>query len=374
MPLPAYAVSSLLFTQPYLAQSSSLQQLQQQQRQLERQRSTINQQQEKLENLQEQAEDRLDGLKDNITVTANKIKQNEQQLALASQRLKELQTELARAEALYQQRQSATVARLRFLQRQQGSEGWAVLLQSDSLNEFLDRRNQLKRVYQADNKILETLKAEADVLEQRKRGVERQKNEIALITQELQSQKAEYQAQAQTQSALVTRLQNDRQALEEAENQLERDSSRVTQLIQERIAAQDRNKIVLRGTGQFSFPSGGRLTSSFGYRLHPVLGYRRFHAGVDFGASSGSPIRAADSGTVIFAGWYGGYGRAVIVSHGGSLTTLYAHTSQVYVSEGQAVQRGQVIAAVGSTGLSTGPHLHFEVRVNGSPVNPMGYL
>ena len=123
-----------------------------------------------------------------------------------------------------------------------------------------------------------------------------------------------------------------------------------------------------------SFPTAGRITSRFGSRIHPVLGYRRFHAGVDFGAPHGTRITAADSGKVIFSGWYGGYGNSVIVDHGGGLTTLYAHASRLTVSEGQSVVKGQAIAAVGSTGLSTGPHLHFEVRRNGNPVDPMGFL
>jgi murein DD-endopeptidase MepM/ murein hydrolase activator NlpD len=92
------------------------------------------------------------------------------------------------------------------------------------------------------------------------------------------------------------------------------------------------------------------------------------------GASQGTAINAADAGQVIFAGWYGGYGRTVIVDHGGGITTLYAHASRLYVNVGQNVAQGQTIAAIGSTGLSTGPHLHFEVRQNGRPVNPMNYL
>jgi murein DD-endopeptidase MepM/ murein hydrolase activator NlpD len=353
--------------------TASVEDLRRQQQQIEQERSRLSQEQERLENLQDAAENRLDGLQDNIQTTQAEITYNEEQLAIANQRLAELQSELARAERHYQERQSATIARLQFLQRQQVSTGWAVLLQSDSLNEFIDRRRQLKLVYQSDREILTTLKAEADELDNKRRNVEIQKNEIALLTQQLQAQKAQYEAQARTQEDLIGRLNADRQALEAAEAQLARDSDNLTRLIQQRIAAQD-GSIVVTGTGQFSYPSSGRITSRFGYRVHPILGYRRFHAGVDFGASHGSPIRAADSGVVIFAGWYGGYGRSVIINHGGGLTTLYAHSSQLYVSEGQTVQRGEPIAAVGSTGLSTGPHLHFEVRVNGNPVDPMGYL
>lgn len=130
----------------------------------------------------------------------------------------------------------------------------------------------------------------------------------------------------------------------------------------------------MRGTGRFVFPANARISSGFGNRVHPILGYSRFHGGVDFAAPQGTAIYAADSGQVIFSGWYGGYGQTVIVDHGGGLTTLYAHASRLLVREGQSVRQGQSIAAVGSTGLSTGPHLHFEVRRNGNPVNPMGYL
>ncbi|MEX1007817.1 MAG: peptidoglycan DD-metalloendopeptidase family protein [Acidimicrobiia bacterium] len=130
------------------------------------------------------------------------------------------------------------------------------------------------------------------------------------------------------------------------------------------------------GTGQFISPVGKvPIASPFGYRTDPITGEQAFHAGVDFAASCGTPIKAADSGVIFFAGPNGGYGNATIVNHGAGLATLYAHQSAIAVSVvGQVVERGQVIGYVGSTGKSTGCHLHFEVRVNGTPVNPMGYL
>lgn len=370
------AVLAIGLAQPsaaQLAQTSSIDQLRQQQQQLEQQQQQLEQQQQQLQKLESEAAAELGGLEDKIQVTSAQIARNEAELKRAADRLRQLEAELAAAEASYQARQFSTVARLRFLQRQQGSHGWAVLLQSQNLNEFLDRRRQLALVYQADRQILAQLQAQAADLNRRYADVAQQRNQVALLTQQLQAQRAEFQAQADTQTALIDRLQKDRRASEAAETQLERDSFNIANLIRQRLmAAQQRDRI--QGTGQLSYPSDGVITSGFGMRVHPILGYRRFHAGIDFGGAHGSSIRAANDGTVIFAGWYGGFGKAIIIDHGGSLTTLYAHTSEVYVTEGQTVQRGQPIAAVGSTGFSTGPHLHFEVRQNGNPVNPANFL
>ena len=119
---------------------------------------------------------------------------------------------------------------------------------------------------------------------------------------------------------------------------------------------------------------GAPVASPFGYRIHPIYGDRRLHTGVDFGASEGTPIHAAEAGTVVSAGWMGGYGNATVIQHAGSLATLYGHQSAILVSVGQHVSRGQIIGRVGCTGACTGPHLHYEVRVNGTPVNPVPYL
>ena len=127
-------------------------------------------------------------------------------------------------------------------------------------------------------------------------------------------------------------------------------------------------------TGRFSRPTTGPMTSRYGYRFHPILKVNRLHAGVDFGAPAGSPIRAAADGVVAWAGYKGGFGNTIIIDHGGGIMTLYGHSSRLFVGTGARVKRGDRIAAVGSTGLSTAPHLHFEVRVNGRPVDPLGRL
>ncbi|MBW4676620.1 MAG: peptidoglycan DD-metalloendopeptidase family protein [Desmonostoc geniculatum HA4340-LM1] len=361
--------------------TQSIDTLRQQQQQMNQQHQSVVNERDRLTNLQQEAQKHLTGLNQNLQTTDSYIQESESRLQLATQRLQKLETDLVVAQRAYEVRQIATVARLRYLQRSPASQGWAVLLQSQNISDFISRRHQLKLVYQADQQILRKLNAQANSINQQKTEVEEQKNEIALIREQLLAQKADYQTQAQSQSELIQRLNTDRLALKAAQNQLERESKNLEVLIQQKVAeaaaqakANSRTSIIIQGTGMFTYPSDAATSSPFGWRMHPVLGYRRFHAGLDFAASYGSTIRAADSGTVIFAGWYGGYGRAVIIDHGKGITTLYGHSSELHVTEGQAVERGQAIAAVGSTGLSTGPHLHFEVRRNGSPVNPADYL
>ncbi|AHJ30232.1 Membrane proteins to metalloendopeptidase [Nodularia spumigena CCY9414] len=358
---------------------SSIDTLKQQQQQINKEREKTIQQRDRLTDLQEAAENRLTGLNQNLQTTNTHIQDSELRLRLATENLEALEAVLLVTESDYEKSRTATVARLRYLQRSPASQGLAVLLQSQNISDFIRRRRQLKLVYQADQKILAQLNAQANSINEQKTAVAQQKNEIALIRQQLLLQKADYQLQAESQSELVERLNSDRLALEAAQNQLDRDSKNISVLIQNKVAqaqakANSRSNILIRGSGILAFPSNARTSSAFGWRIHPILGYRRFHSGLDFAASYGSKIRAADSGNVIFAGWYGGYGRTVIIDHGQDKTTLYAHASELYVSEGQSVERGQAIASVGSTGLSTGPHLHFEVRRNGTPVNPADYL
>jgi murein DD-endopeptidase MepM/ murein hydrolase activator NlpD len=164
-------------------------------------------------------------------------------------------------------------------------------------------------------------------------------------------------------------LNSARDRYEDAVAQLEAESAQIQGLIQGSGST---------GTGNYGgelfWPTNGPIVSGFGYRTHPVYGTTRFHSGVDIGAACGQPIFAAEEGTVLSAGYNGGYGNATVIDHGGGLSTLYAHQSSIGVSSGQKVSRGQQIGLVGTTGLSTGCHLHFEVRVNGEPVDPVPYL
>ncbi|MEO1561405.1 MAG: peptidoglycan DD-metalloendopeptidase family protein [Cyanobacteria bacterium J06632_19] len=369
----------------------TINQLRQERKQIQNQHQDVIKEKKRLNNLQQEAKKRLGGLEENLQTTNSQIEDSERRLEIATQKLGQLQADLAEKEVSYAQRQASTVARLKYLQRSPVSQGWAVLLQSRNLNDFFSRRRNLKLVYQADQKVLAQLTKEAIEIKNKKTDVERKKNEISLIRQQLFAQKADYQGQAQLQSELIQRLNGDRLALDAARMQLEKDSLSVAKLIQKKVAqeqariaaakariaaakARSKPRNFVRGSGIMALPSSGYISSPYGWRSHPVLGQGRLHTGIDFAANYGSTIRAADSGTVIYSGWYGGYGKTVIINHGKGITTLYAHSSKLYVKSGETVKRGQAISAIGSTGLSTGPHLHFEVRKNGRPVNPANYL
>lgn len=355
----------------------SLDELQERQTLVDEYKQQVTEQKQQLQQLEGQAVEKLGGLQQTLQKTTTDLQTNDAKLQQANLALESIQVELKAVEGKYTQRRDTTVDRLRFLQKNIKNQNWSTLLQSDSLEDLLDKRYNLKRLYEADRDTLASLKTDADRINNKKLALETQKNEIALLLQQLNSQKAQFEEQTKAQRELVLRLNTDRRALEAAASQLDRDSKSLSVLIQQRIALQStysNGAPPIPGTGQMILPTQGSVTSPFGWRTHPVLGTSRFHAGLDVGAEEGTPIVAADSGTVIVSEWYGGYGNAIIIDHGNDITTLYGHCSQLYVPVGQTVQKGQLIAAVGSTGLSTGPHLHFEVRIKGEPSDPVAYL
>ncbi len=376
-------LSTTVFYSSAQAQSPSLEELQQQRDQLDEQIEVYSETDQRFRKAEEQTNQNLRDLSKTIQSTDSWISNTEYQLAEAERRLTQLETDFELNQQDYERARTAVVGRLQFMQRQQSSQGWALLLQSENLNDFLDRRYRLKQVYQADRATLLSLDEKSAELVAQQQGVEQQKNAIALLRQQLLVSRNQYTTQMQQQSVLVTRLKENRGALAAAIDQLDEESDEITSLILERVAVAEAAEAKIgreealraaRASGKMVYPSSGPITSHFGNRFHPVLGYSRFHAGTDFGAASGAPIRASETGIVVFSGWYGGYGNTIILDHGDGITTLYAHASRLYVAEDDTVRKGDTIAAIGTTGLSTGPHLHFEVRRSGEPVNPLSFL
>ncbi|MEM9771459.1 MAG: peptidoglycan DD-metalloendopeptidase family protein [Cyanobacteria bacterium P01_D01_bin.73] len=396
------------------------QQLQEQRQQVDQQRQNLQEEGDRLQQQENQESKKLDALKGNLNQTERQLTQTEQRIEDATRQMGELEVALAMAEQTYQRKRLAIVGRLQFLQRQPPHWGFAVLLQSESLNEFLDRRKQIERVYERDRDQLKSLETAAAALSVQSLKLRDKQRDLDGLAQKLNTTAVALQAKAAQQREQVSELQAQRTTVEASEAQLTKDSDALTQLIREKSVAQNRlsaeqnrlaqieqqkrqgqrgaknsgrrasrsgrwrpassssggprTRFLNLGRGEMVAPASGPLTSGYGWRRHPILKRSRFHNGLDFGARYGSTIRAAHSGRVIMAKWFGGYGNTVIIDRGDGISTLYGHASELYVSNGQTVSAGQAIAAIGSTGLSTGPHLHFEVRINGKPTDPRPYL
>lgn len=260
-----------------------------------------------------------------------------------------------------------------------------VVIGSKDFNDFANRLEVLRRIINSDINLINEIKKERADIEARKQQLEANRVKLVEIEKAVIAKQSEIEQKKAERNEVLQRAQNDRATAMQAIEELNASSAQVTALLKERQAAraaaaaaaaaeQAQSYTWVQGSGQLGWPASGEITSPFGYRTHPIWGTTIYHAGIDIGVDEGVPVHAADGGTVVWSGWMGGYGYAVVIDHGNGLSTLYGHNSELVISEGEAVGKGQVIAYAGSTGNSTGPHVHFEVRVNGDPVDPMGYL
>lgn len=247
-----------------------------------------------------------------------------------------------------------------------------VLLDSTDIVDFLTRYDLLNEIVNQDVQLIEQIQAERMKLEQKKEQLEARRSDLLYTKKKREAQAAFLEEQADMKQEVLSQVQSQREQYEKALQELEETSRELERLIR----SLQRPDSAYQGTGVFCWPVPGysRVTSEYGMRYHPILGVRKLHTGIDIGAPQGARIVAADGGTVIHTGWMGGYGNTIVIDHGGGISTLYAHLSAYKVSVGTKIDKGEIIGLVGSTGFSTGPHLHFEVRKNGEPVNPRGWI
>lgn len=295
------------------------------------------------------------------------------------------EAELKAAQARLQSREKVFYKRVRDIYINGRLSYLDVVIGSKDFSDFANRMEMLKRILQSDMDLINTIKTEREEIASKKAKLEADRTkvlELEKVAQEKQNVINQKKAERQ---AVLERAMNDRDTAERAYNELMASSASITAMLQQRAAERAAAAAAasqgggggatwVQGTGQLSAPVNAPITSNFGWRIHPIYGTRRLHAGTDFGVDEGTPVHAADGGVVVEAGWISGYGYTVIIDHGNGMSTLYAHNSDVAVSPGQTVSKGQVVSYSGNTGGSTGPHLHFEVRINGEPTDPMGYL
>lgn len=329
------------------------------------------QQQEELKE-KEKLEKQKDELVKQQNQEENAIEELEKQIADAKEHLRQTELALAQAVADYNQMNELVRTRLQVMYKNSETSILDALFSSGSVVEFYEKLHYMKVISENDSKLLQQLEEAREDVELKKRLQEQARQFLEEKLEEREESLNQIKTSRAQVEGEISRTKKEIAALEkEIDKQLE-ESKRLEGVIKNLLTKQK----YVGGTMTWPCPSSYTITSAFGNRKHPILRKYKMHTGIDIGASKGASIVAANSGTVIMA-YYDkkGYGNVVVIDHGGGISTLYAHCSKILVKVGAKVKAGQNIAKVGSTGLSTGNHLHFEVRVNGEPKDPMkGYL
>jgi murein DD-endopeptidase MepM/ murein hydrolase activator NlpD len=299
------------------------------------------------------------------------------QLDTTRAKLRRARGDLAECTARLNKHSDAVSARVKVIYEVGEPSYLEVLLDATSFSDFVERADYMQRVTDQDANLLVQFTADRKRADQLRHQLEEAESRERREAAELSRVKAEEERKAAEAGRLLNKASTDRAAAEQQLAELERASNEIGAMLADLQRGRG-SQADLRYSGTWSgwgsAPIGGgyRVSSGFGYRVHPISGRRSFHDGVDLACGSGTPIHAAASGRVVHAGWYGAYGIAAIVDHGSGWSTLYGHCSSLAVGAGQSVSAGQVIGYVGSTGYSTGPHLHYSVRYYGSPRSPGG--
>lgn len=319
-----------------------------------KQESALSAEIQKLESQIYSSERKANSLASDISLTQSQINQKLAELsALETQMTEQNQNLNARLRNMYES----------------GSIGFIdVLLGSKGINDLMTNLDRVQLIYENDVKVMEELKAQHAVID----GTKKQ---LLALQQSLQSQQNQAKSMAtelsEDRSVVASKkaeIANNNKLLEAQERAFLAEANR---LAAEILALQSKGTTYSGGSMAWPVPGRSKISSPFGNRIDPITGrINTFHTGIDIPAPAGTPVIAANDGTVIYAGWKGAYGNAVFIDHGGGIVTVYAHNSSISVSKGQTVSRGQQISGVGTTGNSTGNHLHFEVRKNGQYQNP----
>jgi murein DD-endopeptidase MepM/ murein hydrolase activator NlpD len=324
---------------------------------------------------------KLDGLGGQIEAVEEKLDVTREKLDVLRKELRLKRLELAEAQAELELEQDNFAQRAVLSYKSDDLSYIDVLLSSSDFEDLISRANTISDLIGGNNALVGGLEEIRDEVDAEKDAIAKREQAVADAAHVLQVKSDELAAlraqQAASQAAALAVRQEKRGALKGVNEDLAELERQENQLLSESQALSGvvgGSGSTGSGNGSLSWPVSGPVVSPFGYRIHPILGYKKLHTGIDIAVGYGVPIHSAAAGTVIYASWMGGYGNVIIVDHGDGLSTLYAHQSSLAVGNGVRVSRGQTVGYVGSTGFSTGPHLHFEVRVNGTPVDPMGYL
>lgn len=305
----------------------------------------------------------MTGLSDKLDALQNSIDETKQKLTVAEE-------EYNRKEELLRERLVA-------MYEDGETQYLDILLSSRNIVEFISGYYLINEFVEYDNTLMQEVAERRDDIEITKTKLEKEETEIKLIKAKREQTTVVLQNTITLQESYAKKLSKQEQELKNKITEYKQEQARIEALIQQ--ATNSSNNLDIQYTGgEMLWPvaiSGTVITSTYGVREHPIQGVIKEHSGLDIGnATYGSPVVAAADGVVTYAGWLGGYGNCVMINHGNGLVTLYGHGQKIITELHKKVKKGDLIMEVGSTGNSTGPHLHFEVRVNGSCVNPLNYV
>lgn len=297
-------------------------------------------------------------------------------------KIAELTQKIKREEAVLAKAKDALRSRVVSLYKYGSLSQYKLLFAAENVQEALSMSYLLGRVARADSELILEVKEKKASLESSKRQLQGQRQELVSNKKALEAQRSELLRTQNEQKRLLAEIRRQKKLHEQAAAELAASQRELQDKIKSLLAEKRRRAAASRGRtatltapkGKLLWPVTGPINSTFGTRVHPVFKTKTVHTGLDIEAAHGTPVKAAARGEVLFTGWLKGYGQVIILDHGGNMTTVYAHLSGIDVREGQVVGQGATIGRVGNTGVATGPHLHFEVRINANAVDPLKYL
>ena len=338
--------------------------------------SQMQKMQERKEKARQKAAAASEGLEE-IQSRLNELQAQARELQAKSNALQakinDNQAKLAKKKAEVEQRKKVYSQRLRQIYINGQVNYLDVLLGAKDFVYFSSRMYLLQKIISSDIAMLQQLQKDEAEIKSRQEQLDAEMKEIKSTKAELEAKRARANKLKEQRSYMLYKAQEEEQQSQSEYERLLAISENITAMLRN-MESSGGGSSSSGGTGRFMWPCRGEITSYFGWRTHPIFGTTKYHSGMDIAVDYGTPIMAADSGTVIYSGWLGGYGYAVMIDHGSGLVTLYAHNQSLNVYEGQYVTKGTCIAYAGSTGYSTGPHCHFEVRLHGEVTEPLNYL
>lgn len=334
----------------------------------------IHEERQKIRNINKEKDSvsrQINNLDEQVEVADLQLKQVEADIQQLNNDIGITEKKLAETEASLADNLDMFAERVNVLYKMPRYSNLELLLNAKSLQDYLSRRSVIHAIAEQDFKLVESIKTEKESVEENKMLLNRQREAAKHKHLELEGKKQTLVAATREKKIYMQRLEQNAKELEHNLNQFNQAARDLTAKIKE---LQSKNSKYTGGKLTWPVPGHYSISSPYGYRKHPILKKRMFHSGTDIPAPQGTSIVAAADGKVIFSGWLSSYGKAVMVDHGGGIVTLYGHNSSILASVGSMVKRGQKIALCGSTGRSTGPHCHFEVRKNGEFQDPMSWF